>query len=213
MTSQVYQSDEKSFYSGFGDWVHISNKKEHSILPDLKEYHFDDDIKNKADVIYNKMYYQVRRGKVRLQLVFYCTYCAHLELKRNVNPIQLGSIFGLTSSEVQKCYSQFSYLQTGYRAPSKNISPIELLPGYCEKLNFSQEAIDDIKKLSTNILKKDPTLYEESPQTVASGLLRYYSLMNGITLENSNDLSKITSRSMVTIENMYKRISVIDNNL
>jgi hypothetical protein len=203
--------DEKEFHSGFGDWGHVSNNSEKTIRPELDGYFFDDEIKNVADSIYNKMVYQVRRGKVRTKLIFYCIYCAHLELKRDVNPTQLGKIFGLTQGEVQKCDSLFSPLQTGYRAPTTIISPLQYLPGYCIKLKLSQESLETIRKMSQDILSKDPSLKEENPQTVASGLLRYYTLTNGITLDDPNELEKLTSRSMVTIENMCKRISVIDN--
>jgi len=209
--SDDVNDDDKNFYNGFGDWGHTSRNTERSILTDLNKYRFDNDIKNRADVVYNKIIYQVRRGRKRLQLLFYCVYCAHLELERDVDPIELGAVFGLKQGEVQKCYSLFSPLQTDYHPPSKNTSPLTYLPGYCDRLKLSQEAIEDIKKISSDILMKDPTLYQENPQTVASGLLRYYVSTNGIILDNPSELSKLTSRSTVTIENMYKRISKIDN--
>ncbi|MEM2987184.1 MAG: hypothetical protein QXV60_03700, partial [Nitrososphaerota archaeon] len=170
------------------------------------------DIKNQADVIYNKMKYQVRRGKIRHQMLFFCVYCAYLELNRNVNPIELGEIFGLSQGEVQRCNSLFSPLQTGYKPPSRNISPISYLPDFCKNIGLSQDALESIINMAVIILNKDPSLYQENPQTVAAGLLRYYIITNGIMIEDPQRITRVTNRSIVTIESMFKRICTIDNN-
>ena len=140
---------------GFSDWSHVIINNEKSIMNDLKNQLFSIDLKNRADVIYSKMKYQVRRGKIRTQMLFFCVYCAHLELNIEVNPIQLGLVFGLTKGEVQRCDSVFSPLQTGYRPPPKITSPLGYLPDFCEKLNLSIEAINDIKVLGLKILNND----------------------------------------------------------
>ena len=205
-------SGEQKFCGGYSEWGHVLTHNEHTILPDLKQYPFTDDIKNQADVIYNKMTYRVRRGKIRYQLLFFCVYYAHIELDRDVNPIQLGSLFDLTPGEVQRCDSIFSPLQTGYRPPSTNTSPLRYLPSYCQEMKLSEDAIFEIKQLAANILNKDPGLRQENPQTVAAGLLRYYTYTNGIITEDPQEITKVTGRSNVTIETMFRRIAAIDNN-
>ena len=202
--------DEEKFHAGYGD-SHVVTHGERSILSDLKKYSFTDDIKNTADVIYNKMRYQVRRGKIRDQLLFYCVYCAHCELRRNVNPIQLGKLFELTQGEVQRCDSLFSPLQTGYRKPELIVSPLDYLPDHCNAINLSQEAIEGILIMAAGILEKDPSLMQENPQTVASGLLRYYTVLNGITVDDPQHMTIVTSRSNATIDTVYRRIATIDN--
>lgn len=202
---------DKTFCGAQGEWAHVYNRSERSILPDLAHYHLTDDIKNTADVVYNKMKPQTRRGKVRTQMIFYCVYCAHLELNREVNPIKLGKIFDLTPGQVQKCHSMFAPLQTGYFPPASTTTPLRYLPDYCRDLQLSQEAIESINTLAQNILRKDQTLNEENPQTVAAGILRYYVMINGIVMEDLQKLSEITGRSTVTIEAMCRRISNVDN--
>jgi hypothetical protein len=209
--------DEQKFCGGYGEWGHVINRSGRSILQDLIQYPLQDDIKNGADMVYNKMKYQVRRGKIRFQMLFFCTYCAHLELpekdeRRGINPVQLGIIFGLTQSEVQRCDSLFSPLQTGYRPPSSKTSPLGYLPDYCQNMELSQEAIDEIMIMSSVVLMKDPTLFEENPQTVAAGLLRYYTVTNGIITDDPQKITRVTKRSTVTIDGMFRRISTIDNN-
>lgn len=202
---------EQRFCNGYNEWGHVMSRSEHTILPDLKPYPFPDDIKNQADVIYNKMKYQVRRGKIRFQMLFFCTYYSHVELGRDVNPIQLGAQFGLTQGEVQRCDSIFSPLQTGYRPPSTNTSPLGYLPDYCQNMQLSQDAIEEIMRMASSVLRKDPTLFQENPQTVAAGLLRYYTVTNGITTDDPQRVARVTGRSNVTIEGMFRRIATIDN--
>lgn len=202
---------ERTFCGGYSEWGYVVNRTNRSILSDLKQYPFPDDIKNQADVIYNKMKYQVRRGKIRSQMLFFCVYCAHLELGREVNPIQLGAQFDLTQGEVMRCDSLFSSLQTGYKPPSKNASPLGYLPDYIRDMGLSPDILDGVVRLSNGILQKDPTLYQENPQTVAAGLLRYYTVTNGITTEDPQKITQVTGRSIVTIDGMFRRISTIDN--
>lgn len=210
-TENSSSNTEKQLYTGYGEGAHVVVRSERTILPDLKNYPFPDDVKNRADVIYNKMRYRVHRSKVRNQMLFYVVYCAHLELHRDVNPIHLGAQFGLSQGETQRCDSIFSFLQTGYRMPQTNTTPLGYLPDYCESLLLSQVAVEEITTLANSILRKDPSLYQENPQTVAAGILRYYTIMNGISSDDPSRLAQVTARSNVTIEGMYRRIAVIDN--
>jgi hypothetical protein len=203
-------TDDQKFHNSYGD-SHVVIHNERSILSELKAYTFTDDIKNMADVIYNKMRPQVRRGKIRDQLLFYCVYCAYCELKRNINPIQLGKLFNLTQGEVQRCDSLFSPLQTGYRKPSNFETPLCCLPECCSAIGLSEEAAVDILEMAAAILGKDPSLMQENPRTVASGLLRYYVETHGIIINNPQDMTSVTNRSAATIETLYKRIAAIDN--
>lgn len=208
-------SDERKFCSSHNEWSYINNKTERSILPDLRSYTLPEDIKLRADAIYNKMKYQVRRGKIRSQMLFFCVYCAYLELANvgevTVDPVQLGKLFNLTPGEVQRCDSLFSPLQTGYKPPSVYTSPLGYLPDYCEAFGLSEDTIPEIIKLSTSILQKDKSLFEENPQTVAAGLLRYYTVTNGIISDDPQKIINITGRSVATIDTMYRRLSTIDN--
>lgn len=204
-------TNDQKLINGYGDWGHVVNKTTRSILNDLGQYPLPDDIKNTADVIYNKMTYRVRRGKIRFQMLFFCVYCAYLELKRNINPIQLGKMFGLTPGEVQRCDSIFSPLQTNYQPPRNNTSPLQYLPDYCEQMQIADTALAGVVALGASILKKDPSLTQENPQTVAAGILRYYIVTNGIMTDDASLISKVTGRSSVTIEGIYRKIAQIDN--
>jgi hypothetical protein len=202
---------DKRFHEGYGNWAHVVVNSTRSILGDLQKYPFPDDIKNRADVIHSKMRNKVHRSKVRDQMLFYCVYCAHLELQRDCNPIQLGMQFKLTPGEVQRCDSLFSPLQTGYRPPSLTTSPLGYLPDYCQAMELTSDALEEITRMGAAVLKKDPSLLQENPQTVAAGMLRYYIVSNGITTEDPLKITRVTTRSHVTIDGMYRRIAIIDN--
>lgn len=199
----IEEHHESSFY--------VNSKTERTILPDLRSYPFDDEVKHQADIIYNKMRPRVRRGRIRLQMLFYCVYCAHRHLGRVVNPISLGAKFGLKQGEIQRCDSIFSALQTGFRAPQIDTPPHAYFPDFCEKMELSEAALESLVTLTDSVMRKDCTLTQDNPQTVAAGFLKYYVDINGIVLQDNTVLSRVTGRSNVTIDNMYRRIAVIDN--
>jgi hypothetical protein len=211
--NEIYSdtSDDLFFDGNDGKSHGTSFKGERTIIPDLKDYPFTDDIKGEADVIFNKMHYRVRRGKIRTQLVFYCVYCAYIELDINVNPVQLGRIFGLSPGDVQKCDSKFSPLQTGYRPRSTFTSPLKYLPDYCKQLELTEDAVLEITQLATDLLRKEAALFQENPQTVAAGILKYYTETYGISNDDPQKIAKVTGRSNVTIDGIYRRIATIDN--
>lgn len=198
------------YSSAMGDGEHVVGHQKRSILPDLSGHSFPDDIKNQADTIYQQMRPRVRKGKARDQLLFFCVYYAHIELDVDVDPNLLGERFGLKPGEVQRCHSIFSPLQTGYHPPLKDLTPLNLLPDYMKKLNMSEDAIYQAKVQLQEIVNKNRSLSQEHPRTVASGFLKYYIDINGIEV-NQQELSRITNRSPATIDNMYNRISMIDN--
>lgn len=205
-------NQDEDFFKGYGDWgQHVYSKTTRSILPDLKPYLLPDDIKNKADAIYNIMFEKTRRKKIRKQLVFYCTYCAHLELGIEVNPVKLGEIFGLEHGDVLKCPSLFSFLQTGYSPPDITSTPMTCIKDFCAALDLSNDAVEQIRSICDNVMKRCPDISQENPQTVASGLLKYYIFTNGIELKEPNMIATVTKRSNVTIDAMYKRIAIADN--
>lgn len=189
----------------------VSSSSSSSIYNELKLYPFDDEILNTADRIHSKMKKRTRRGNIRVQLRYHLIYCAHLELGRSVDPIALGRIFSLTPSQVQKCDSLFSPIQTGYTPPKFQDGPGNYLSGYCNEVPLTETATRAALELCSEIMHKSPSLYEENPRTVAAGILKYYISTNGIVIPNPELLSTITERSNATIIQMYKKIAAVDN--
>jgi transcription initiation factor TFIIIB Brf1 subunit/transcription initiation factor TFIIB len=186
-------------------------KPDRSIMKDLEKYNFPEEVKIKADCIYNSMEPQVRRGKMRKKLLFYCLYHAYIELKIIVDPFVIGKKFDLTSTDIQTSYHTFSPLQTKYNPPTVNISPKDYIKNFCKELNISEHGEEEINSMIDSFLEKDPSLEEENPKTFASGVLMFYMKINGITTEQPGKIVEVTLRSMVTIQTIYKKISELDN--
>ena len=203
--------NEKTFYNCKGEWGHIQQSTTRSILKDLKPFDIPENIKHRADTIYNKMNYHVRRKKIRFQMLFYCVYCAYLELNQNVDPTKLGAMFRLSQGDIQRCDSLFSPLQTGYTPPVKHARPSKYMDQYCEEIGLDNESGIQIKKLSETLMVKDPDFLQENPQTVAAGILKYFVVTNGIILEDPDIIRMVTKRSNATIDAMFQRIVTVDN--
>jgi len=211
------QQIQQIFNDNIVTWTSYSNNtsptaiKPSSIVTDLINYNFSPQIVAEAERIYAVMRHNVRRGSVRKKLLFQLVHNAHLELDIPVDPNELGKIFGLDRGEIQKSFSLFSPLQTGYAPPTKNTTPLQYIPAFCERLGLSNDIAEQFERTSRAILEKDPTLFDEHPRTVASGLLRYCLTMNGLVFDDQALLDSITGRSYVTVDPVFKRIVAIDN--
>jgi len=211
------EQQQQLFNDNVVTWASYSNTtcpttfKQSSIVTDLSNYNFSPQIISEAERIYAIMRHNVRRGSVRKKLLFQLVHNAHLELDIPVDPNELGKIFGLDRGEIQKSFSLFSPLQTGYAPPTKNTTPLQYIPSFCTRLGLSTDITEQFERTSRAILEKDPTLLDEHPRTVASGLLRYCLTTHGLVFEDQTLIDNITGRSYVTVDPVFKRIISIDN--
>jgi transcription initiation factor TFIIIB Brf1 subunit/transcription initiation factor TFIIB len=200
------------FTEGYSNRTHVNNFVQKSIITELKKYDLPEDIMIQADIIHSKMKPRVNRGKIMIQKLYYCTYNAYRELARDIDHSSLGAKFGLTPGEVVKTDSLFSPLQTGYIPPKLPTTCLEYIPGYCKNMGLSEEQQTNIINFTYGLLKKEPLLLQEPPKTIAAGIFQYYLVINGIVLsDNNNKIVEITGRSYATIDNIFNRISLIDN--
>lgn len=184
-----------------------SSKVRRTIIKDLENYtQLSDEIKYRANDIYNTMNSKTFRADKRKMLLFYCVYNAYKELNIKEDSTKIGSIFGLTTSQIQKSVSMFNPLQTGYKPVEHIRSITDYLPDYCEQLKFNDCYIDEIMVFADDLLKECAWLTHEVPQTAAAGVIKYYLILNDLELDDKNLLSEVTNRSDTTIETMYKKI-------
>lgn len=181
-----------------------------TLLPELQKYDFPDEIKNKADEIFQKMDTSIRRGHIRDYLIFYCIYNAYHELQIHKDPKQIALSVGIDLGEITKALSKFSESQEMYQAPMVITTPLDLIPEYCRMVNLSDDTIENVIELAKEILEKDPELMEGYPQKVAAGILRYFLTINGVAFRK-NQFAEMLGLSEVTINNMYKKICAIHN--
>ena len=227
--------DNQNFDDEFGNDYdtknsHVAKIKSKTIVPLLLKFGVPETIAIRADKIKNKLKGQIRRGKKYTMLMYFCTHSAYLEYideqtelisKGEIDnykgyvlgfePIQMGENFGLTKNELQQGFCLFSPLQTGYKPPSSYISIFIHIPNYCKCINLSNESIIDVIALANYILSKDPSLRNESQRSTAAGIVHYYTYINDITISNPDEFSKLVHYSFSTIENISKKIAILDN--
>ena len=203
--------DVIDFQNGYGDQnSYTSNRRSHSILDKLQKYSsVPEEVRNKADVIHNQMKVKQHRRTKLVQLLYWCCYCAYLELNLDVNPQELGKVFELTATEVSRCGSLFSSLETGYQPPKALTTPLNYLPGFCRARRLTDDATEQCLVLANRIISKQPNLLQEPPRNLAGGLLKYYLIINGLP---TDDLRSVVGLSDNTVNPWYKVVENIDNN-
>jgi transcription initiation factor TFIIIB Brf1 subunit/transcription initiation factor TFIIB len=183
----------------------LTQEKIRSLIADLKPLDFPDEIKHEANTVFLNMNCPTKRSKKRKLLVFYCLYCAYLELRNPQVPTAIARKIPIKQSEIPKAMALFSEIQTGYRPPDIKITPIHYLKDYCSQLGFTEETTSMVIDLTDRLMLKDITLKEESPQKTSAGILQCFMIMNGIQFKKK-EFAKMFGFSEVTINNIYKKI-------
>lgn len=198
--------------NGNDEWSRYrTSKVDRSIKNDIEKMAFTQDIKIRADLIYHTMNSTTHRGRRRKQLLFYCIYNACKELKVHYDPKYIANQIGITDGDMTKALSLFSEVQTGYSTSTSGFTtPLDYIPDYCRQIGLTEEAIDDVNSLAIDIINKDKTLRDSFPHTVAAGILKYYTLIRGLKIDNKVYAS-VVGLSEATVSTIYRRISSIDN--
>lgn len=189
----------------------IPRSNEKTIRPDLEKLGLPSNIINTADNIFQTMDVGTKRGKRRRMLLFYCSFTAYNQQNIPIDPFTLAKNCGLDRSGISKALSMCSPVQTNLSTPLVRYTPLDYIPVYFDKLNedwieFPSGALDDIYKITKEVLSKDLDLSDEKPQTVAAAILVFYLQMNGFSIDKLK-YQDIFGRSDMTINKIKKRIS------
>jgi len=188
-----------------------SKVTEKSIINDLKKYPgISDDVIQQANRLYIEMGAPTRRGQVRQQMLFICTYRAYRKLGKEPNPYELAQVFGLKKGQVQKANSIFSPLQTGFQPNYSQVYPAKDIPSFSAQIGLSEEVTKQIVTFAQGLLERYPSLAEEAPQNLAAGIIAYYCQSNGI-IPVLATLPTVANNSKITIDNMAAKIAEYDN--
>lgn len=194
----------------FEDQPSTTSTAEKSIMKDLDNLPVPDFIKRKANEVFLKLNSVTKKGNRRRQLIFFCLNSAYAEEHIPIDPKTVAEMVGIPASEMTRALSAFSEAQTGYHPVQQLMLPTDFIPVYCRELNFTEETIADVVQFAHGILKKDPELIETYPQKVAAGILLYYCNINGVDIDR-DEYARMIKLSVVTIANMAKAISLLDN--
>lgn len=215
--------DEQILCNDNNLWGRGIIRKEKNILNDLVDKKFSsipNEVKEKANSIYMSMKGQTsRKGNNRILLIYYCVYCAYMELDIEFSPFNLSDLFNLNKQQTSKCSSMFSKVYTGYAPPKdKKIEVWYYFSDFCKKGGLTDEAAEEMKDLFFEILDKctnnnlceTPLLLESKPHSVSAALFKYYLTIHGIKID-VDKFNDITTLSCATIKPIYDIISEIHN--
>jgi len=197
-----YKSEWNSSY------VHI--KAEKSITGELVTKNFPCEVKVKANGIFINLKTGTHRGRKRKQLIFFCVYHAYKELNLHCDPNLIAKEIGIRQGDMSRAFSTFSPVQTGYQLLNRQSTCIDFLPDYCELVGLSREMVPLVTQLADELICKDPLLKERFPQTVAAGILRYFTMINGMVIDSGSFASSM-HLSEATINAMLRQIQQVDN--
>lgn len=183
-----------------------------SILDDLHRYGIPDNIAREANSIYVDRMFRVttsRRGKRHVRLLYYCTYCAYIELNIYVDELDLADRFQLDYASAQQAITEFDVSQTGYSPPPGRYTGLDPIPNYCRKMGFSEETAVCIINASRPVLQKSQLLSDNDIKGLAVALIYYYYLSHGC--DYLNILAYVSGITTITIAKTASMVAAEDN--
>ena len=181
---------------------------ERSIFKDVENLGFSDKTITIADTLYKEVTNgKVFRGNSRKAIVFACIFHAY---KKQGNPQScevLINIFNLDRKIGLKGLKHVN-LNSTKQIKTSYITPQNLIQEIMQKFDATQQQIEEVNQLYLKIHNKSSILNRSRPQSVASGLVRYYILLKGKDISMKEFRQKV-KLSELTIEKMAKEISRI----
>lgn len=184
-----------------------------TIRNDINNMGLSDRIIDLADDLYNKISTGIHRGNSRKGIVFACVFHAYKIDKNPQSCFNLIDLFGLdrkTGLAGLKYFNlhtpkELKQLRGNYITPENII--IEIM----DKFDAQDIHKQDVIKLYHQIKNKSSYINRSRPQSIASGLVRYYILIKHKDISIA-EFKKKVKLSELTIENMVKEIAKILGN-
>lgn len=180
-----------------------------SIMSDMIEMTFPDEVKIKANNIHSKFNVSTKRGDRRKRMIFVCIYYAYKELNIPPDNINIARVIGIDPKTIGKAFSECAPPNTGYTPPYKSVKCVDYIPTYFHLTGLSDQNCNDAVLLGKEIIAKDKSLKDEIPQIVATGILLYFMEINGVT--SDKDFPDALGKSALTLSNMKKKIEAVHN--
>jgi len=179
-----------------------------SIIPELSKYEITDEVKIKANEIYNKMsLINTKRGNCRKQMFFILLYYSYKELNIPVDPNVLAKSMNIEKSQINKAFTKFSEIQTGYKPVNVEIDINTTIKRICDNIGFDEDRLNHCLEVSDIILAKDKELlFEYKIQKVAAAIIEFYLYISGHHVDKEL-FSNITGISSSSINFLHKRLS------
>lgn len=211
VNSQLIYGDEESECVEDFDQNCIQNSSaDRGVLVDLEEYScFPIEVKIKANEIYKKMKSKTYKQSHRKYMLIHVVCEAYYLLNSPKDPRIICTYFDMKTTAALNAYNRCHCIYTGYQESYSKADAIDYIAHYCHRLGFEsktliQEIIDESQDIF-NTLFED--LEDESPQSVAIGLILYYCRTHGYESIQVETASKACLLSNNIILEHYRLIS------
>ena len=191
----------------------IRKKNIRGIHNDISNMGLSDRIINIANNLYNLIAKGIHRGKSRKGIIFACVFHAY---KIDGNPQSCMNLIELFGIERKNGLAGLKYYNLNMPKNNKNINYIHITAeNIIVEIMNKFEATDihkqDVIELYKQIKNKSSYINRARPQSIASGLVRYYILIKQKQISMQEFKEKV-NLSELTIENMVKEIAKILGN-
>ena len=211
-----YNNEHKSFTNNNNrkfnnsSRCHIRKSDEKTIFKDVFNLDIPENIIQEANSIYQTVVKnRIFRGNTRKAIIFACIFYAYKNMDRPQTCDSLISLFNIERREGLKGLKIVNLNSTNTTITKSNyITPENIITEFMNNLSASKEDTQNVVKLYAQIHKKSEIINRARPQSVSSGLIRYYILKHNKNI-SIDDFISIVKISELTINRMVKEISRI----
>lgn len=217
-TEILYNNDHKTFNYNTNNRkynntsrCHIRKSEDKNIFKDVSNLDIPDNIIQEANNIYQHVVQNnIYRGNTRKSIIFACIFYAYKNMEKPQTCDSLINLFNIQRKDGLKGLKLVTMNCKDKEIITKNnyITPQNIITEFMNNLSASKQDIQNVLELYIKIHKKSEVINRARPQSVASGVIRYYILKHNknISIEDFVNIVKI---SELTINRMVKEISRI----
>ena len=191
------------------DTYSCTKKYEKSILKDMKDMAFPEEIKSRANQIYLEMNIPTKKKGKRKQLIYFCITSAYKEYNIPFIPNEIAARVGITLRMASKSKSLYSSVITGYNVKGKRFNPIDYIPVLYPYIGIKEGHEETLKYITNIIINKDNRILNSTPHIVTAGIILYF--IEIIGMEYNGNLEQILGVSRTKLYDTKNKIRKIYN--
>lgn len=207
-----YYGAQDTRHNGDPSRCHMRKQEERTINKDVENMGFSDKIVESANNIYESVSNgKIYRGNSRKAIIFACIFHAY---KLSGNPQSCENLIEIFHLEKKVGLRGLKHVNLkipqNSEIKSSYITPEHLITDIMNKFEATPEQKIDVIEIYKKIANKSSILNRSRPQSVASGVVRYYILLNGKEITMNEFRAKV-KLSELTINRIVKEISTLLN--
>lgn len=212
---QVVDQEQEWRYYGASDNKNSSDPsrcqsrkvQEKGIRKFLEKFSLPQQVINLADQYYQEVTLgEIKRGKMRLGIIYACVFEAYWVINKLQLPNQLLKMFGIDKKTAIR--GSHYFLRRRSKSDRKYITAEHFIPKICALFNFTKEAIDEVLSLYQEVVKKSSNLDHSYPQSVSCGLVYYMMKSRNVDI-SAEDFGKQVELSAITVAKKSQEIESI----